>query len=120
MKIMIHLCQHSCYFYETLKTLVIEGDVSDSHVLKRLPADPLARGQLKSEMRAVKELERMCGQWSVKLRQLYYGYCQSGKRAQNLHTGITYMTMYDEELRQLLRSHPGDSQIFPTVFFPDV
>ncbi len=41
----------------------------------------------------------------------------SGQRIESLHAGISVLTLYDDELRQLLRSHPGDEDVFPRVHF---
>ncbi len=107
------------WLYRTLCTIAREGDVPGGHVLYRLPTDPLARGQSKCERQAVAEIERCAGPWWAEtLRKLWYGYCGSGKRRQNFEAGIAYATMFDEKLRALLRSHPGDTERFPTVFQP--
>ncbi len=41
----------------------------------------------------------------------------SGQRIESLHAGISVLTLYDDELAQLLRSHPGDEDVFPRVHF---
>jgi len=50
---------------------------------------------------------------------LHYGYVVSGRRLASLHMGIGCLAICDDELRQLLRSHPGDERLFPQVCFPD-
>jgi hypothetical protein len=107
------------YFYTTLRQLVVDGDVPYDHQLKQCPLDPSMKGVERAEKEAVAELQKRAGGWASDLRRLHYGYIRSGKRQTNLETGIAFCTMWDSELRDLLRSHPGDEMTFPTVFFPD-
>lgn len=108
-------------FYEILVALVTDGDVLVSHPLRRSPIDPHSSGALKSAPRlALWQLQEMIGNWTYKLRCLYYGYVQSGYNPGNIRLSLAYLTMYDDELRELLRSHEGDDELFPSVFLPDV
>jgi hypothetical protein len=109
----------SKYFYIVLRELVIAGDVPYDHPLRQCPLDPFQKGNTRLEAQAVAQLEKLAGRYASQLRRLYYGYCLSGKRHQNLETGIAFLTMWDSELCALLRSHQGDETTFPTVFFPD-
>lgn len=115
----VTIARKSRAFYDTLKTLVRDGALSIEHPLVICPVDPFSAGQTHQEKRAIQELHNLCGNWSYDLRCLYYGFVQSGRRISNLHAGIGTLTIYDEELRTLLRSHPGDERLFPRVFFPD-
>ncbi len=109
----------SLYFYDTLRALASGRALSIEHPLTACPLDPVSAGQTGLEKQSVQKLHNLCGNWSHTLRMLYYGYVSSGRRGSNLHAGIGCLTIYDSELRQLLRSHPGDERIFPRVFFPD-
>lgn len=110
----------SHYFYTSLKTLVTAGDLPSDHPLKQCPLDPFTKGTAREETQAIAALNKLAGhRWARELRCLYYGYVGSGRRKSNLHTGIVFLSMYDEELVQLLRSHPGDETLFPRVFIPD-
>ncbi len=105
------------FFYITLRALVAGRIPPPDHILRRCPLDPFEHGHTRDEHRAVRSLQHAAGNWSHALRQLWYGYIMSGQRIEHLHAGISVLTIYDDELRQLLRSHPDDEQLFPRVHF---
>jgi hypothetical protein len=106
------------HFYGALARLAEGESLPADHPLLSCPADPFSKGQEIDEKRAVQALHTLVGNWDHDLRRLYYGYRQS-RRLQTLHIGIAFLSMEDDELRQLLRSHPGDETLFPHVFFRD-
>ncbi len=107
------------FFYITLRALVAGRLPPPDHLLRKIPIDPDQVGKTTIEWRAVFALQRAAGNWAYKLRQIWYSYCCSGYCVEAIHRCICYMTMYDDELRRLLRSHPDDEQIFPRVHFWD-
>ncbi len=107
------------YFYSALVNIALDGVLPRDHLLRRCPLDPFESGQTCSERRAVRSLHQSAGNWTFDLRRLWYGYVMSGQRIEHLHAGISILTLYDDERRQLLRSHPEDEQIFPCVHFWD-
>ncbi len=109
--------QQTQFFYTTLKALVSGSFLPLDHPLLRVPIDPDMLGIRKSERQAVKKLQEKAGNWSYKLRQAWYSYHEAGKRTQAINRCVTYMTMYDAEMRQLLSSHSDDPLYFPYVFF---
>ncbi len=108
--------RQTTFFYITLRALV-EGRIPPpDHLLRKIPIDPDQVGKTTIEWRAAVALQRAAGNWAYKLRQIWYSYCCSGYCVEAIHQCICYMTLYDDELRQLLRSHPDDEQLFPRVF----
>lgn len=102
----------SHYFYDTLKQLVTSGKLPLDHPLLHCPLDPFTSGSSSAERRAVAELNRAVGPcWAYDLRRLYYGYVCSGRRVSALRSGLVYLCMYDDELRQLLHSHEDEGII---------
>ncbi|SRR6266487_2546318 len=107
------------YFYATLKTLASGRALPVEHPLTTCPVDPFSIGSTSVEQRAARKLHANCGNWSYDLRRLHYGFVVSGRRLASLHMGLGTLTIADDELRTLLRSHPGDERLFPHVCFPD-
>ncbi len=105
------------YLYSTLRGIALDGVLPRDHLLRKTPLDPFDVGSARDERRALCLLHLAAGNWSYDLRRLWYGYIMSGQRIESLHAGLSVLTLYDDELRQLLRSHPEDEQIFPRVHF---
>ncbi len=107
------------YFYATLKTLASGRALPVEHPLTACPLDPFSIGSTSIEKQAAQKLHTLVGNWSYDLRRLHYGFTVSGRRLASLHMGIGTLTIADDELRQLLRSHPGDELMFYQVCEPD-
>lgn len=97
------------YFIGMLRQLVTSGTLPPGHPLLACPLDPFASGTNLSEKRALRELRALAGErWCYELRRLYYGYISSGRRISSIHTGLVYLALYDDDLRELLRSHEAE------------
>lgn len=100
------------YFYDTLRELVTVGTLPPGHPLTSCPIEPFSAGTNTAEKSAIRELRRLAGdRWAYDLRRLYYGFICSGRRISAIHTGLVYLSMYDDELRELLRAHPDVFQL---------